>query len=323
MRYINSNHLKEIGVDWKKTINIIEGAVNSLDSNNYSQPIKPYLKFSNPKNRIIAMPAYISGDSESCGIKWISSFPDNINNNIPRAHSATILNDTQTGKPIAIINSAIISAIRTASVSGLIIEKFLNHKKLTKIKLGILGFGPIGQLHLQMVKTILGDRLQQVNIYDLKGVNRDLISDTSLLDKVNIVDSYEEAYDDADIFITCTVSNTGYIEREPKFGNLILNVSLRDFKSDFLNYNPLIIVDNWDEVCRENTDIERMSIDRGLKKEQTYSICDVIIREIIKDIPDSQSIMFNPMGMAVFDIAMAQFYFNESINKDVGIELED
>ena len=129
MLYLNEDHIIEIGINWNKTIDVIEDAVECIASNDFAQPIKPYLRYHDLKNRIIAMPAFTGGNINTSGIKWIASFPDNINIGIPRAHSAVILNNAETGQPNALLNTALASIIRTVSVSGLIIKYFTNWKK--------------------------------------------------------------------------------------------------------------------------------------------------------------------------------------------------
>ncbi len=153
MKYINEKILNEIGVDWGACIETVRMATALIKESKYSQPLKPYLRFNDVKNRIIAMPAYVGGDISSAGIKWIASFPDNIKHGVKRAHSVTVLNDVSTGKPVCIINSALISVIRTAAVSGFILEQYINkgNQQQCKKKCGIVGFGPIGQMHLSML----------------------------------------------------------------------------------------------------------------------------------------------------------------------------
>ncbi len=321
MIYLNEKHIKQIKLNWNEALDVIENAVRCLAKNNYAQPIKPYLRYRDLKNRIIAMPAFLGGTINMAGIKWIASFPDNINNGIPRAHSVTILNNADTGEPIGIINTALLSIIRTASVSGLMIRYFEKTRELKKIKLGIVGFGPIGQYHLKMCSSILGDSIEQVLLYDIKDIDINII-DKEIKDKVVIVDNWQKAYEVADVFITCTVSKVSYIDKKPKAGSLHLNVSLRDYKTDVFDwFKKAIVVDDWDEVCREKTDIEMMHLEKGLSKEQTLSICDVVENNCLESTVNGNPILFNPMGMAVFDIAIANYYYHNSLNNNIGKKL--
>ncbi|CAM1356207.1 2,3-diaminopropionate biosynthesis protein SbnB [Tenacibaculum halocynthiae] len=321
MIYLGDKNIKNLKLDWEQNIKAIELATRCIESEDISQPIKPYLRYRNPKNRIIAMPAFVGGDINRSGIKWIASFPENPQKGIARAHSVIVLNEAETGKPVSVINSGSISAIRTASVSGLIIKKFLELKRHKKVKVGLIGFGPIGQYHLNMCNELLGDSLEEVLLFDLKNISKDEIA-YPLKDKVNIVGSWEEAYTDADIFITCTVSKEPYINKKPKDSSLHLNVSLRDYKTDvFPWFAESIIVDDWNEVCRENTDIEMFHKVNHLESSQVKLMQDVL-NGFFKTLKKNQPIMFNPMGMAVFDMAIANNYLNTAIELNKGVLLE-
>lgn len=322
MIYLNEEHIKQIGINWNKTIDIIEDAVKCLARNDYAQPIKPYLRYRDLKNRIIAMPAFLGGSINMAGIKWISSFPDNIDKEIPRAHSVTVLNNSDTGEPVGIINTALLSVIRTASVSGLMIRYFEKARELKKIKIGIVGFGPIGQYHLKMCSNLLDNNIEHVFLYDINDIDINLI-DKGIRDKVIIVDNWQKTYESADIFITCTVSKASYIDKKPKPGSLHLNVSLRDYKTSVFEwFRKAVVVDDWDEVCREKTDIEIMHLEKGLGKEQTFSICDVVMNNCFESFFDGNPILFNPMGMAIFDIAIADYYYKEALKKNEFVSLE-
>ncbi|WP_103071991.1 2,3-diaminopropionate biosynthesis protein SbnB [Aquimarina sediminis] len=322
MIYLNDKDIKKLNIDWNRNIQVIDQATRCIESNDMAQPIKPYLRYGNSKNRIIAMPAFVGGDINMSGIKWIASFPNNIQKGIPRAHSVIILNEAETGMPIGIVNSGSISAIRTASVSGLMIKKFMEERKLKKIKLGIVGFGPIGQCHLDMCTELLGDAIENVMLYDLNEVNTELINN-QIKEKITIVKDWDQAYADADIFITCTVSKDRYIDKKPKAGSLHLNVSLRDYKTDiFPWFSKSIIVDDWEEVCRENTDIEMFHKTNGLQKKDVTLIQDVLTKDYLSTLTEDQPVMFNPMGMAVFDIAMATHYFQLAKEENEGVLLD-
>ncbi|MEZ2338353.1 hypothetical protein AB6735_22085 [Mucilaginibacter sp. RCC_168] len=318
MLYLQEVNLKQLDISWKDTIPVISDAIQLLCADDYCQPIKPYVKFKNSTSRIIAMPAYIGGETAVAGIKWIASFPENIMNGLPRAHSVTILNDSKTGKPICILNSALISEIRTASLTGYVVTRYLENKHhLRNFVIGIVGFGPIGRQHLNMLDYLLGDRIEKIYLYDKKEVCLDLVPENQRKKIVICVD-WEIPFKSADIFITATISSNGYIYGVPKSGALLLNISLRDFKPEIMDHVHTIIVDDWDEVCRENTDIENMHKKLGLKREQTVPITEFSQQFIFKD---TESVMFNPMGMGVFDIALAGYYYQRALKMNVGTHL--
>lgn len=322
MLYINESDIEKIGIKWDETCNIIEYAVNCIHKSNYVQPIKPYLRYKKMKNRIIAMPAYIGGRFDIAGIKWISSFPDNINNNLPRAHSVVVLNEADTGIPLSIINTPLLSIIRTASVSSLVIKKYLSTHNKVKYKLGIVGFGPIGQSHLNMCLQLFNEKLSNIKLFDINTINMDII-ENQYKHKVKVVNSWEEVYIDSDIFITCTVSDHRYIDKKPNEGSLLLNVSLRDYKPDIYEYiKDSIIVVDCEEACRENTDIELMYNDKGLRKENIATLTDIVCENYMEKYNINTPIMFNPMGMAVFDIAIGEYYYNKSKKMNYGVILQ-
>jgi len=322
MIYLNAKSIEEIGIHWEKLIDVIEEAVRCLAANDFAQPVKPYLRYRDLKNRIIAMPAFIGGAFDTAGIKWIASFPDNIKAGIPRAHSVVILNKAETGEPVGIINTALLSILRTASVTGLMIRYFDNLRRLKDINVGIIGWGPIGRYHYKMCTEVFGEKISKIFLYDLREIDLSAINSPHR-DKTVVVDRWEDAYSDADVFMTCTVSRAPYIDRPPKQGSLQLNVSLRDYKTDIFPFvKDSIIVDDWEEICREKTDIEMMHLEKGLNREDTKSIIDVVVGKCMKDYRDGVPVMFNPMGMAVFDMALGAYYLREANRGNIGRHLE-
>jgi 2,3-diaminopropionate biosynthesis protein SbnB len=322
MLYLNEEHIRALGTHWPRAIDAIEGAVRAHDAGHSAQPLKPYLRYGDPRNRIIAMPAYVGGDVGRAGIKWIASFPSNLERGMPRAHSVVILNDASNGKPTAIVNGASLSVIRTAAVSGLVIRGALAVRpRRASVRLGITGWGPIGRSHVAMCESLLGDALAETRVFDLR--RPDSGSLAGFMRPVYAVDSWQDAYDDADIFITCTVSNAPYIDRAPKPGSLQLNVSLRDYRPSILQHvKGGIVVDDWQEVCRENTDVEAMHREHGLGPADVFTLADVVVRDRLRDVPGTTPVMFNPMGMAIFDMAIADHYVKAAGARGVGVALD-
>lgn len=322
MIYLNKSHVEEIGIHWDALIRTIGEAITCLETGDFAQPVKPYLRYRKPVNRIIAMPAFAGGSINKSGIKWIASFPGNLDKGIQRANSVTVLNNADTGVPECIFNTAIISGIRTAAISGSVLYEYLSGREFQRtFKIGMTGFGPIGQMHLDMFMQVLGERVESVKIFDLRPVSTDSIP-VQYREKVQVVDSWQACYTDADIFTTCTVSDAPYIDLAPKAGSLQLNVSLRDYKHETRQYFHQIIVDNWEEICREKTDIEMMHLHQGLLATDTWSLSEFVTQKLIRKLDKQAVLMFNPMGMAVFDIAIANYYYQIAEQLKIGVRLD-
>ncbi|GMK38429.1 2,3-diaminopropionate biosynthesis protein SbnB [Paenibacillus sp. CCS19] len=324
MLYLNEEDLLALGADWSRLADTVTNALSSMSAGDYVQPLKPYLRFKNPANRIIAMPAYIGGAFNAAGIKWIASFPTNPSFGIPRAHSVVVLNDAATGQPVAFINSPLLSIMRTAAVSAVMLRRWLelpgqHHDR--PLNVGLIGCGPIGQWHARMLTVILGSRLGKLTTYDLSP-DRARQAASTAGSAGAVAANWEEAYCGSDIILTCTVSGSRYIDAPPSPGSLLLHVSLRDYQPSALSSIETIVVDDWDEICRENTDIEQMHLTAGLEREQTIALSEAVFGDKLLSMPKEGSLLFSPMGMAIFDIAVAAYTVELARDRGIGLELK-
>ena len=63
-------------------------------------------------------------------------------------------------------------------------------------------------------------------------------------------------------------------------------------------------------------------IGEGDVVKRTKSIVDVVCHDAMGSYPKEMPIMFNPMGMAVFDVATGRYYLDKAKAMKIGLELE-
>ena len=108
----------------KQITELVEATYRWHGAGDSVNPPSYFLRFPDrPSSRIIALPASIGGQVRVDGLKWISSFPENVAAGIPRASAVLILNDHDTGYPFACLESSIISATRTAASAALAADR--------------------------------------------------------------------------------------------------------------------------------------------------------------------------------------------------------
>ena len=115
-----------------------------------------------------AMPAYVPSRL-ALGMKWIECYPGNpARFNLPQTTGLLLLNDILSGCPIAIMDSAWITAMRTPAVTVLAAAAL--HPGAATF--GMFGCGVQGVEHVKFAGLTL-DKLKTIYIYDVKEENMD------------------------------------------------------------------------------------------------------------------------------------------------------
>src|SRR5256885_4640047 len=126
-------------------IDVVEHAYLSHANGHSINPHSYFLRFpEKPDCRIIALPAFLGDGFAVAGLKWIASYPANVQRGFRRASAVLILNDYETGYPFAILESSVLSAARTAASAALAAD-WLNGQSRRAHSLGIVGTGFIAR----------------------------------------------------------------------------------------------------------------------------------------------------------------------------------
>ncbi len=143
---------------------VVEAAYAAHGRGDSVVPHSTFLRFPGGRDRIIALPAYLGGDFEVAGMKWIASFPGNVARGLERASGLVVLNSLATGRPLAIVEGSIVSATRTAA-SAAVAARAL-HRGEPPVTVGMLGCGAINLATLAFLLH-LWPRIERVVVCDV------------------------------------------------------------------------------------------------------------------------------------------------------------
>jgi ornithine cyclodeaminase/alanine dehydrogenase-like protein (mu-crystallin family) len=159
-----------------------------------------------------AMPAFLrgadgAGDDDRIGMKWVAVFPSNNAVGLPAIHGLVILNDAITGRPRAILDGGLITALRTAAISGAAIRRFAPAVDGRAPRAALIGAGVQGRGHLPVLGHLMpGVELRLFDRHpDRVEALADLARSTDGIGAVAVTADARSAIEAADIVIT-TVS---------------------------------------------------------------------------------------------------------------------
>ncbi|QIS04250.1 2,3-diaminopropionate biosynthesis protein SbnB [Nocardia brasiliensis] len=286
-------------------IDIVRDAYVAHRAGSTVNPDSYFLRFPDkPAARIIALPAFLGGDVGLAGIKWISSFPENITRGAPRASAVLVLNDYATGYPIACLEAATISAARTAA-SAALAARTLRPEGYASTAIAVLGAGVIARNICDYLLAI-GCRPSEFVIYDLHEASSRALADylsQELGQQASIAAGLADALS-AETVVLATTAAKPYIDAKFAPGQLVLNISLRDLAPEVV-LAATNIVDDVDHCLKADTSPHLAEQLSGSRDFVTGTLADILTGAL--DVPGAGPVVFSPFGMGVLDLAVGAY----------------
>jgi ornithine cyclodeaminase len=297
----------------KQIVELVEAAYRSHGIGDTVNPPSYFLRFPDrPASRIIALPASIGGDIGVDGLKWVSSFPANIESGLPRASAVLTLNDRETGYPFACLEGSIISAVRTAASAALAAD-WLSRDTGRPTRVGFVGTGLIARyLHTYLVGT--GWQFDSVGVHDLSAQHatafRGYLEDAGHAGQVTVHESAEDLIRASDLVVFATVAGVPHITEPSWFEHapLVLHVSLRDLSPEVILASTNV-VDDVDHCLKANTSVHLAEQFTGNRDFLSGTLFDVLTGAVGLDTGKAR--VFSPFGLGVLDLAVGKYVYDE------------
>ena len=275
-------------------------------------PPSYFLRFPDrPSSRIIALPASIGGPARVDGLKWISSFPENVAAGVPRASAVLILNDHDTGYPFACLESSIISATRTAASAALAAD-WLSRSRPRPTRVGFVGVGLIARyIHQFLAGT--GWSFEEIGVHDLSADSaagfRGYLQQVDTANQVRVYDTAEQLIRCSDLVVFATVATQPHIRELSWFAHnpVVLHVSLRDLAPQIL-LGSTNIVDDIEHCLKANTSPHLVEQLTGNRDFLLGTLDDVIAGRVT--VPAERPVIFSPFGLGVLDLAVGKYVYD-------------
>ena len=276
-------------------------------------PPSYFLRFPDrPSSRIIALPASIGGPTRVDGVKWVSSFPENVAAGVPRASAVLILNDHDTGYPFACLESSIISATRTAASAALAAD-WLSRSRPRPTRVGFVGAGLIARyIHTFLAGT--GWSFDEIGVHDLSAESaagfRGYLEQSGTAGRVTVYDSAEEVIRSSDLIVFATVAAQPHVRDLSWFEHnpLVLHVSLRDLAPEVLLASTNV-VDDIDHCLKADTSPHLTEQLTGSRDFLLGTLDDVMAGRVT--VPAGRPVIFSPFGLGVLDLAVGKYVYDQ------------
>ena len=318
--YLSRADVERAGVTMAEIVGALEEMFREKGEGRTQMPPKTAVYPGKPGSGafINAMPAFIP-KTRAAGIKWVGMIPDNFKRNLPSISALFILNDSETGLPVCVMDATWITAERTAAASVVAAKHLARAESET---LGVIGCGVQGYGHLEALREFFP--IRGVKAFDIRpNAAADFArrARASFDVDVKIAASAAEAARDCDIVVT---AGTIFKDPRPVLGEKEFArgafVTAVDYDSAWtggaMRSADIFVMD----------DLAQMESFRG----QGY-FCDLPARvgelaDLVagripgRTRPEERTMAMN-MGIALDDLAVAPLVFEKARSAGLGVRL--
>jgi N-[(2S)-2-amino-2-carboxyethyl]-L-glutamate dehydrogenase len=319
------------GLDMAAIVDVIERAFRVKAAGQVFMPPKVMITWSDEPGteenhgRIMTMPAYVGGEFDVAGLKWIPSVPDNpARRGLPRANALILLSDRETGLPLAVMDGTVVSAMRTGAVTGVAVRHLARGDERRAC---LLGAGVLAHTQLSALRVVMPS-LDTVTVYDPDRTRAERFcrgqSHETGLD-VRRCESAERAVRGAQVIVPATMAveptfDPGWLDE----GVTIVLVSSLDGPTDLHALTDLLVVDDWEHESTHSGRYAERLVAEGLIPADgsgAVELAAVVAGSHPGRTAGAQRVVVSPVGLAMDDITTAQHVLQNADRLGIGSEL--
>lgn len=272
-------------------------------------------------NTLLLMPCFTEN---FFGTKLVSVNPKNTSLGKPSIYGTMILNDGNSGEPLALLNGASLTAIRTGAVGAIGIE---HTSSRNASKLGIIGTGIQGFTQAIFASSIRS--INEISVFDLNSdkLNSFIKELKKKLPQVHIyaANNTKELLLKSEIVICTTSSKIPVLPNKVELLKGKTFIGIGSYKPDMREFPDALfslLKNVWVDTpfaSKESGDLAIPLSNNILKEGQIHPISNLISSN---GYDNSETTFFKSVGMALFDVVVAEYMYEKALKKNIGTQVE-
>lgn len=321
MLILNEKTLVET-VDFDELIEKIEQTMLFADEGNFAMPLRSNISL-NGSDSLMLMPCVTP---EAWGCKLLTLRPGNPQKGLPFINGAVMLFDAKTGEPKALLEGKMVTALRTGAVGGAGIK---NTARADIRSLGLVGTGAQGYWQAQF-GCAARKGVKEVWIYD--AITEKLPAFAKQLQavlpgvEVKIAASAVELLEKTEAMMTATPSKSPLFPDDEKLlaGHAFSGIGsympdMREFPDGLFKLTGGDVYVDTPHALDETGDLITPLENGALRRGDIHTLAELIGGKRKKE---SETTFFKSVGMALFDIAAADYLCEKAARKGLGQNVE-
>ena len=302
----------------------MKGAFKDLALGGVTMPPRTRLSASGGAGVILVMSSSSEGISR-LGLKFLTLYERNRSVGLPLIQALVILADAETGMPLAILDGAALTALRTGAVSGAASDVLARPESAVA---AIFGAGVQARAQLEAVAAVRA--LREARVYDKDAAAASTFA-REMSERLGFVvyaaSNTAAALRGADIISTATTARVAVFEDEDVAVGTHINAvgvyhaDRAEIPSDTVR-RARVVIDQREAAIEEAGDLLQAA--RGETAGRDFfdtTLGDVLLGRVPGRRSAAEITLFKSVGLAVQDLYAASRAYDEALRSGIGIEL--
>jgi len=305
----------------KKIIDEVEKAFFDYGRGKVQMIAKLYLDFPEFNGDLRIMPSY-SKTLKMAGTKIVNVHPDNYQKGLKTVMAVVVLNDPETGAPLALMDGTYITALRTGAVSA-VATKYLAKKEAKT--LGVIGAGYQAVTQIAAISKVR--KLKEILVYDIKEEAIEKLGKILAKEKIKIEGGELKEVCQKEILVTVTPARKPIVKRKWILPGTHINAigadaaGKEELEPEVLK-EAKIVVDCWEQASHSGE--INVPFKKGIiaKKDIYGELGEMVCGEKAGRRSEKEITVFDSTGLAIQDLYIANLVYKLAKKKKIGREIK-